>query len=39
MKKMGGPGHRFGLLLFGYTAKTDSQLWYLLGCLLHQSGC
>lgn len=29
MKQTGGPGHRFGLL-FGYTAKTDSQLCYLL---------
>lgn len=29
MKKTGNPGHRFGLL-FGYTAKTDSQVCYLL---------
>jgi len=29
MKKTGGPGHRFGLL-FGHTARTDSQVCYLL---------
>lgn len=41
MKQAGGPGHRFGLL-FGYTAKTDSQLCYLLEfieCLLHWNSC